>query len=81
VISTLFLFLLYGLFYGLASIMTAKRTPDKEAFKWLRNRNPGWSDAKISHSIARSHVIDEHPDWTDAEIEREIIRYNQGGTS
>ena len=48
------------------------RTPDKEAFKWLRKRNPGWSDEKISHLIARSHMIEQHPNWSDARIDREI---------
>jgi hypothetical protein len=52
---------------------------DKAAFKWLRERHPDWSDAQVSHLIARSRMIDEHPNWSDAEIDREILRRASGG--
>ena len=46
---------------------------DKAAFKWLRKKHPDWSDDRIGHLIARSHVIDQHPNWSDAEIDREVM--------
>jgi hypothetical protein len=49
-------------------------TTDNAAAAWLRQRHPRWSDAAVSWSIARSHVIDDHPDWNDAQVDREVGR-------
>ncbi len=53
-------------------------TPDKATAAWLRERNPFWSNADISRSIARSHIIDTHPNWTGTQLDRAVAQQVSG---
>jgi len=51
---------------------------DRDCARWLRERNPDWSDERIERQILRTYVIDDHYNWTSALVEAEVDRILNG---